>query len=319
MPTRNSAPARNSLSALLLLLLLPAAASAEGNPVFEFLRIPMNARAAALGGTFLTMRNDPAVLFYNPGGLSTLERPSASAGFVKHLLDINAGYATYAQHYDGIGFVSAGVVYLNAGSFEKTDRFAQSAGTFGAADLAVTLGYAQAYEHLHYGAAAKIIYSYIDTYNASGLALDIGAQYYVPAEQLSLGISVLNLGTQLSSFGAEKERLPLDVKIGVSKKLEHLPLMVMLNFHKLTEEREDFLSHFSSFSLGGEFQFSEAFRARIGYNNEMRRELKIGSTAGLAGFAAGFGLSIASYSLDYAFTSFGKIGALHRVSLGTSF
>jgi long-subunit fatty acid transport protein len=319
MSTLNNLIRRFTILSPLLLLLLASSAVAGGNPVFEFLRIPMNARAAALGGTFLTVRNDPAVLFYNPGGLSTLEKPSASAGFVKHLLDINAGYVTYAQQYDDIGYVSAGVVYLNAGSFEKTDRFAQSAGTFGAADLAVTVGYANTYEQLHYGASAKVIYSYIDTYNASGLALDLGAQYYIPSEQLSLGISVLNLGTQLSSFGAEKEQLPLDVKLGVSKRLEHLPLTVMLNFHKLTESRDDLLSHFSSFSLGGEFQFSEAFRARVGYNNEMRRELKIGTTAGLAGFAAGFGLTIASYGLDYAFTSFGKIGALHRVSLGTTF
>lgn len=303
----------------LFALLLTGNAMGEGNPVFEFLRIPVNARAAALGGTFVTVRNDPTIMFYNPGGLSTIEHPSASAGFVKHLLDINAGYVTYAQSYDDLGTFSAGVVYLNAGSFERTDKFAQSTGSFGAADLAVSVGYANTYDNLHYGASAKVIYSYIDTYNASGLALDVGAQYYIPDQQVSLGISVLNLGTQLSSYGEQTEPLPLDVKIGVSKKLEHLPLTVMLNFHKLTEEQEDFLSHFRSFSLGGEFQFSDVFRARVGYNNEMRRELKIGTTAGLAGFAAGFGLNISSYALDYAFTSFGKIGAMHRVSLGTTF
>jgi hypothetical protein len=39
----------------------------------------------------------------------------------------------------------------------------------------------------------------------------------------------------------------------------------------------------------------------------------------MAGFSAGFGLTIGSLCFDYGFSSFGKIGDLHRISLGSTF
>ena len=308
----------------LLIVALAAAPLAQGSAqeitAFDFLRIPMNARAAALGNTFLTMRNDVTTLFTNPGALHTLEAPSASVGFFKHLLDVNAGYAVYGQQLEGIGAVSAGVVYMDYGSFEETDKFGDRTGKeFGAGDLAVTLGYGNATGDLSYGAAVKFVYSSIEEYSSSAAALDLGVSYHFPEQDIVLAAGVLNLGTQLSTFAGVDESLPLDVRIGVGKKLEHLPLNIMLNFHKLNESPDNFFDRFSNFSLGGEFDLSDALKARIGYYNEMRRELKIGNTAKLAGFSGGFGLRISTYTLDYAYNSLGEIGALHRFSLSSTF
>jgi hypothetical protein len=304
----------------ILAVSLPAVLSAGGNPVYDFLRVTMNARAAALGNTFLTMRNDPTLLFANPGALSTLEAPSASVGFVKHLLDVNAGYAVYGQELPDIGWVSAGVVYLNYGSMERTDKFGnQLGGTFGASDLAFSVGYGNKAGELSYGAALKLIYSYIDDYSSAGLAVDAGVSYYLPGEQMVLAAGILHAGTQLSAFNTVKEDLPLDIRIGVGKKLEHLPLTVMLNFHKLNEESDSFFDRFANYSVGGEFDLSESLRARVGYYNEGRREWKIGNSAKLAGFSAGFGLNVANFIVDYAWNSMGEIGAMHRFSLGTTF
>jgi hypothetical protein len=291
----------------------------QENAVFDFLRIPMNARAAALGNTFLTVQNDAAMLFSNPGALSSIEGPAASVGFVKHLMDINAGYAVYGQEFENLGWLSAGVTYVNYGSFDETDKFGNTLGTFGASDLALSVGYGNRYDNLHYGAAVKLIYSYIDDYSASGLAVDAGVSYHIPDEQIVLAAGLFNAGTQVSSFGDENESLPFDVRLGVGKKLEHLPLTIMLNFHKLNEDADGFFDRFKNFSLGGEFELSDALRARIGYNNEQRDELKIGNSAKLAGFSGGFGLSIATYVVDYAYNSFGEIGAMHRFSISTLF
>jgi hypothetical protein len=293
---------------------------AQNITAFDFLRIPMHARAAALGNTFLTVRNDVTSLFSNPGAISTLEAPSASIGFFKHLLDVNAGYAVYGQKLEGIGHVSAGIVYLDYGSFEETDRFGDRTGTeFGAGDLAVSLGYGHAIGNLHYGAAVKLVYSSIEDYSSAAGAVDLGVSYNFPEQQLVLAAGAQNLGTQLSSYAGIDESLPFDVRIGVGKKLEHLPLNIMLNFHKINESYEGFFDRFSNYSLGGEFDLSDALKARVGYYNELRRELKIGNTAKLAGFSGGFGLNISSYTLDYAYNSLGEIGALHRFSLSTSF
>lgn len=314
---------RRFSTTLVLLLLAFMAQSvplrAQNYSAFDFLRIPMNARAAALGNTFLTMHDDPSLLFTNPGALSTISGSSASVGFLKHLLDVNAGYAVYSQKWDDLGWIGAGITYLNYGDFDETDKFGNLTGsTFGASDLALSLGYGNRAGNLHYGAALKVIYSYIEEYNASGLALDAGISYHIPDQEMVLAAGVLNAGAQLSSYGGESEVLPLDVRIGVGKRLEHLPLTIMLNFHKLNEG-SDFLDRFSNYSLGGEFDLSESFKARVGYYNEMRRELKIGNTAKLAGFSGGFGLRVAGYLVDYAYTSLGEIGALHRFAITTSF
>lgn len=302
------------LSVCGLLALAASAASATGDPVYDFLRIPMNARAAALGNTFLTVRNDPAAVFFNPGMMSTLEHPSASIGFTKYLKDVNAGYAAYGTDVENIGWISGGVMYVNYGTFDETDRSSNVIGTFTPADLAFVASYANVYENFCYGASVKFIYSSIADVSSTGLALDAGVAYLIPKEGIIVGLSILNAGTQLSTYAGRSERLPLDVSVGVSKKLEHLPLTVMLNIHKLNEEQD-----LSTFSLGGEFSLSKALRARIGYNNELKRELKIGNSAKLAGFSAGVGLSIATYLVDYAYNSFGLVGDLHRVSIGTSF
>jgi hypothetical protein len=301
-----------------LLITTASTVFAGGYSVFDFLRIPMNARAAALGNTFLTMRNDPSMLFSNPAALSTLEGPAASVGFLKHLMDINAGYAVYAQEWENVGWVSAGVTYVNYGSFDETDKFGNTLGTFGASDLAVSLGYGNKLDNLHYGGAVKLIYSYIEDYSAAGVAIDAGISYHIPDQQIVLAAGIFNAGTQLSSFGAENENLPFDVRIGAGKKLEHLPLTVLVNFHKLNEDADSFFKRFSNFSIGGEFDLSDVLKARVGYNNEMRDELKIGNSAKLAGFSGGFGLRVADYLIDYAYNSFGEIGAMHRFSISTT-
>ncbi|MCB2204294.1 type IX secretion system protein PorQ [bacterium] len=310
--------ALRSLLPLLLVITMAGQASAQENAVFDFLRMPMNARAAALGNTYLTARNDASMLFSNPGALSSIEGPQASVGFVKHLLDINAGYAVYAQEMKDIGWVSAGITYVNYGSFDETDKFGNTLGSFGASDLALSLGYGNRTGNLHYGGALKMIYSYIEDYSASGVAVDAGVSYYIPDQQMVLAAGIFNAGTQISSFGEENETLPFDVRLGIGKKLEHLPLTVMLNFHKLNEEEDDFFARFKKFSIGGEFELSSVLLARVGYNNEQRSELKIGNSAKLAGFSGGFGILISNYVVDYAYNSFGEIGSMHRFSISAT-
>ena len=60
-----------------LLILAFAAASHAGlagdRGTYDFLRLDVGARAGALNGSFVSMTNDPNLLFYNPAALPTLE------------------------------------------------------------------------------------------------------------------------------------------------------------------------------------------------------------------------------------------------------
>lgn len=287
---------------------------------YDFLRLDMNARVAALNGSFVSMTDDPNVLFYNPAALTTMTAARVSASYFKHLLDVNAGSLAYAQYAEGVGNFGLGISYIDYGSFTQTDAAMNELGTFGARELAVVGGIGAAIdEATTYGINAKIIYSSIAEYNSSAFAVDAGILYQIPSENITVGASLLNLGRQLSTYAGQRESLPTDLKVGITKRPEHLPVLLNLDLHKLNESQDNFFDRFKTFSFGAEFLMSESFRLRLGYSNEQRRELKLGTSQGLAGFSLGGGLVLRDYVVDYAFNSYGKIGGLHRISVGMRF
>ena len=306
-------------SFFLLFSIFLTTSSFSQNNTYDFLRLDMSARAGALAGTFVSNSDDPNVIFYNPAGLKALEGSPISFSFIKHLLDINLASLAYSTDIEGIGRFGGAIEYINYGNFQGYTEDALSTGDFGAGEVAFVLGYAnQLDENFYYGANAKFIYSSIEKYSSSAVGLDVGLHYAIPSDEMSVGFSVLNIGTQLSSYISTKEQLPLDVMVGVSKKLEHLPLRLSIDFHRLNKEQDNFGSRFKAFAVGAEFTLSRVLRLRFGYDNQRRSDLKIGSFAGIAGFNIGVGLHIKDYNFDYGFSSMGLIGALHRISVSTS-
>ncbi|HTY59550.1 MAG TPA: PorV/PorQ family protein [Bacteroidota bacterium] len=295
-------------------------ATAQETTAFAFLRNDVGARAAALAGSVTAVAGDPAGLFYNPASLGTLSSSAGSAGFFKHLLDINAGYAVYGGELAGIGSIGAGIVYTNYGSFDAKDELGNPLGTFSASDLAFSAGYSGTFEeNLYYGGAVKFIYSSIAGYHASAVAADAGILYRIPESRLTLGASIRNMGRETSTYAGVNEPLPLDFAVGVTVVPRGLPLLLNFDFHRLNENPGGFIDRFRAFTVGGEFTLSKVFLARFGYNNQSRKDLQTGTTPGLAGFSAGIGITISGTVVDYALSSLGPIGNLHRISVGTTF
>ena len=308
---------------LLCGLVLSGMTAADGQvgttTIYEFLRNDVSARAAAMAGSFVSVTNDPNVLFYNVAGLSTLDTPKGSVGYFKHLLDINSGYVSYGQSINDVGSVGAGITYTNYGSFTTTDELGNNIGSFNASDLSVAVGYANLLqENLYYGASLKFIYSSIAGYQSTGLAGDLGILYVIPENHIAIGASIRNLGRQLSTYLGTREDLPLDVSIGGSIVPRGIPLLLNVNIHKINDQTDNFGDRFRAFCVGGEFTLSRVFQLRFGYNNEQRKDLQIGTSTGLAGFSAGLGITVSGYRVDYAISSLGSIGSLHRISVGTS-
>jgi hypothetical protein len=286
---------------------------------YDFLRIDVSARAAALNGSFISMKDDPNVLFYNPAGIGTLTKPKISTSYLDYLMDVNMGSLSYAQHVEGIGNIGGGITYINYGSFNRTDENLNVIGTFGAKEMAFIAGIAAHYDvDILVGINIKYIYSSIAEYSSNALAVDLGFLYDIPSQNLTIGGSILNLGTQLKTYAGATESLPLDVIFGITKRPEHLPMYLNLDFHRLNEKSNTFWDRFSVFTVGAEILMSESFRLRVGYNNKQREDFKMGTSAGLSGFSMGAGIIVKDYQFDYAYNSYGNIGGLHRISLGMS-
>jgi len=273
---------------------------------------------AAIGGSAVAMRHDPSLIFYNPAGLRGIQAPEVSLSYFRYIVDINTGFISYAQEFEGYGWFGAGIAYTDYGSQTEIDHLENILGEFRSNDLAIVMSYANSLydENLSFGISTKFFYSSLTPeHSSSGIALDFGVQYYIPDQDMTFAASLLNVGRQITPYADTRESLPADLKVGVSKGLEHLPLVLSVNFHHLNEDIGDTFDRFRGFTIGGEFTVSDAVQLRVGYRNEMRQDIQIGSTIGLAGFSAGFGVHVQPLVFDYGFTSLGKIGSMHHLTL----
>lgn len=303
-----------------ILILLSSFSLVFAQNTFEFLRLDMSPRAAALAGSYVANDDDPNVIFYNPAGLNFLKDKPASFSFLKHLVDINSASLTYSQEVTDIGRFGVGVQYINYGTFTEADANGNQLGEFGANEFALLVGYGNELgDNLFYGANVKFIYSGIADYSATGIAMDLGLHYTIPDDDWSFGLSILNFGTQISSYFDKDEDLPTDMRFGISKALPHTPFKFYLSLNRLVDKYDNFTDRFKQLTAGAEIRFSSSLKLRIGYDNEKRKDYKVGTTAGLAGFNIGVGFAVSDYTIDYAFSSMGSIGALHRFGVSTTF
>ncbi len=297
---------------LLLSLTLPLVAGSAGTTGFEILRLEPGARGAALAGSQIAVSGDLAALYWNPAGVAGLDTRQGSAGYLKHVLDFNTGHLAYAQPFSNIGVGAFGITYFDYGSFDEATETGQRTGrTFTANDILLTAALARNLEGpLELGAALKFLYSTIDNYTASALALDAGLIYHSPWSQFDLAVGAYNVGTALSAFLNEKDDLPFSLRAGFSKPLEHLPM-------RLSGQVDYYPAEGVQAALGGEFTLSEFLQLRFGYNT-IGIDQRVGLDRDtLAGFSVGFGVFWRRLTFDYALTSQGEVGFLNRVTIGS--
>jgi hypothetical protein len=307
-----------SFLSLLIGVQLVSGASSTGSVGFEFLRTETGARPTALGGAFTAIPADLDGLAYNPAAIGTLNQRTGSVTYLKHLLDFHAGNMSAALP-QAWGTVALSINYINFGEFKRTtteDPDGTSGETFGANSFVVAASVARPFgKILTAGMSTKYIRSGIDNYASDAFAVDLGviAQLPLPREDhVNFGFSVGNLGTVRQAFIETKDALPLVFRVGFSKKLAHLPLLVSLQGHKYTDD--DF-----RFAVGGELILSPQMFLRLGYNS-LGTDQKIGTSADrLAGLNFGLGLNWRSYKIDYTFSSAGDVGSLNRLGISGTF
>lgn len=290
---------------------------------FPFLEFASSARAAALGGAFPVMTDgDVNALFYNPAALGPATDRSVALSYLNYLSDVNAGFGAGSYTVDGLATVGAGLRFLSWGTFEGANVFGERTNEFGASDAALTVSAARALgSRARYGASVHAIYSALETTQAAALAVDLGGTYHFPAQQITLSASINRLGRAVDSFGATRDRLPTDVRLGLTKRLRHLPLLLSITGYDLHHAGDGLpegttldrvLAHML---LGGELTLHDALQLRMGYHHRRRQELATSDGFDTAGLSAGFGLDVPPLHVSYAYQSWSSLGGLHWLSL----
>jgi hypothetical protein len=302
--------------------LVPALATAGesgGDAGFDWLRTEYGARPAAMGGAFCAVPGDLHGTAFNPAGLADVRDMEGAFTFIDHLFDFRSGFIGFCKSLGRTGRLGFGVSYTHYGAFTRTDEAGNDVGSFSPADFVVSAAYA---DHLpmglKYGATLKYIHSRIDQYAASALAVDLGLMMNIPSQNAHVGLSVLNLGTSIDAFVEEHEKLPLSYRLGVSKRLAHLPLLLSFNVIRYQYDESD-LFWGLYWALGGEFTITENLFLRWGYHSQGREE-KVGADDDrFAGFSGGIGIRYQKYQMDIGIRSHGVLGLMNNFSITIPF
>lgn len=326
-------------------------AQSGGNGTYKFLDLPTSARSAALGGKMISVRDgDLSLVADNPALLDSTMDNTASLTYSSYVADINFGYGTYAKHFTGTGTFSAGMQYINYGTFERADEYGIRNGEFSAGEYALDFSYSTPLSrHFTGGISAKMIYSAFDSYNSFGAALDAGVHYHSEKKLFTAGMVLSNIGYQVKPYVPDnRESLPFEVSMAASYKLDKAPLR--FTFHAGNLQRPNLIydqpaeggafllpngniaaepDERSGFSLenlmrhttlAAEILPSEHFHIRFGFNYLRRAELSATETSGgLAGFSLGTGFRISKFMFNYSLASYHLAGTTHFLTFAANF
>ncbi|MBU3741800.1 MAG: PorV/PorQ family protein [Candidatus Kapabacteria bacterium] len=289
---------------------------AQQATVFSFLRYNQTARVAAMGGAGTALLDEPGSLFQNPAAIRTMQERSITATFMKHVLDINSGVLGYVDHIEGIGTIGIGIIGTSFGTFERSTTTGDRMGTFGASDVALGVSYANSVDsNITYGVTLKFISSTLDDMQSTGVAVDAGVHYRLPDKRSNVGLSIMHLGTQLSTYDGTRDRLPVDVRLGINHRLRGLPLLMNVSLNHLADDANDLAARFLSFSVGGELYLGKYIQLRAGYDNGSRNLSGVNVATQLSGLSFGVGIITSFVTLDYALSSLGTAASIHRASI----
>ena len=305
-----------NLNRILILLLAscPVFAINEnaGTTGFNFLKIPVGARASALGGAFVAVRGDLESTTWNPAGLLGLNDRAGTVSITRYLVDTEAGFASVAFPGDGQVW-AVSLNYFNYGDMRRTDAQGQDLGSFGASDLAVYLTRAQPMwrDWLTLGVNLKAVFSRIDDFSSDAYMVDIGLLAPAPIPGMTVGAALSNVGTVRNAFaGGSKDSLPVNFSVGVTHRPAHAPVpLIILADLNVPNDNDAY------FAFGVEFRVGRGFYLRPGYSLQ---QTGLGGNDPL-GVSGGAGFLMQGYRLDYAFTSFPDLGDVHRVSVSGTF
>lgn len=328
-----------------LCLTVSASAQIGGRYAFDAIALPTNARATALGGSLITViDSDVALAQLNPAVADSSMNNQLSFNHNFHFAGIQNGNVAFGKYLERLGMIShVAIQYINFGEFDGRDVLGNATSNFSGGDVAIVLGTAkQLNERIRAGINLKVLSGSYESYNHFGIGLDLGLHYDIPGSDASWGLVLKNIGGEISPLVDERKPLPLDLQIGFSKRLKHLPFRFSIIGHHLQEPyirfddpetdittsifgEQEFRSSFSKnidnffrhLIFSGEFLIgkNENVRLRVGYDHFRNQELKTTTFRSLTGFSFGIGFNIKKIKIDYGVGRYHLAGSVNHLSI----
>ena len=295
---------RRTVSAVVFLSLALLTRAQESQTAYNFLRLPVSAHVAALGGENISITdNDATLIFHNPALINGVSDRTINLNYMTYMEGTKTASAAFIRAAGDRGTWGVTGQYMDYGSMKETTSDSQELGTFSARDIAIGGTFAYALTNTLSGAVtAKVISSKIAGYSSLAVGVDIGANYYDEARALSISAVARNLGGQVKAYDDTFEKIPLDLQVGVTKGLGNAPLRFSLTLSRLNNWDEAFGRHIA---IGADVLLSQQIYVAVGYNFRRASQMKISdadsSSSHGAGLSVGGGLSLERFKLHVAY------------------
>lgn len=302
----------------------------------QFLQLPVGARSEAMGGAIVGLADDASAIFWNPAGIVKVNNVEAHFSYMNwfDLFDFNAASLVY--NAGDIGVFGASMVLFTTEDMEiTTEEKPNGTGQyFGAGDIALGISYAKYLtDRFSVGLSVKYINQTIWNENASGVAFDIGTQYRLDFQNLTIAMCMTNFGPDMkfdgpdldftyrkdddypqsrlvpSRLSTQEYPLPLNFQVGIGFDVFEYDFVKMKGAIDVTHPNDNA----ERAHIGTEFSFFDRFFVRAGYKyNYDDQDFTFGAGANVP-------LGSSAVYFDYAYSLYDILPSVHRISVNLSF
>lgn len=289
---------------IILTIMAIAARAQDSRTGYNFLRLPVSAHAAALGGDNISIiEDDESMIFNNPALLSSVSDKTINLNYMNYMSGANTASAAFNRIIKERASVAASAQFIDYGKMKEVDENNVQTGEFSAKDISIA-GYFSYMltDRIAGGITAKFVTSYIGDYNSIAMGVDLGLNYYDPDKEWSVSLVAKNLGGQMKAYDDQYDRMPIDVQLGASKRFAHMPFRISATLVDLNHLDYKFINHLVA---GADIIISPTIWVGIGYNFRRANEMKItetdGSSSHGAGLSFGAGINLERFKLNLAY------------------
>ncbi|RLD18517.1 MAG: hypothetical protein DRI36_01190 [Caldiserica bacterium] len=310
---------RISLVFLIVISLTCRVLGSVGTTSGEIVTIPVGARQVGMGEVGV-VNKDGSSIWWNPAGLGYIaENGDIEITHLGMYEGMNADFISGSIPLKGeikeFGVIGVGLGILDIGEIKKYTSSGYENGEMNLRTKVMKIGYGRKLvgerNELRIGLGIKSIQDDLGEAKGKGMGIDIGWIYKLEGggwsggEPVEVGMSLQNLGGKLQ-YENESYPLPQIIRIGLrwGKDIGICDIDTEIELMK-----EGTLS---AFKAGVEFKIKKIFSLRMGYKST-------GNTDISDGLRIGFGVNILNVNLDYAYSGYGELGVVHRISIGIKF
>ena len=135
--------------------------------------------------------------------------------------------------------ITVAINHISYGTFKGYDENAIPTNNYSSSDTWIRLGYSRLSKNLpiSYGISNQLYFSTLGEYSSTIFYLSLGTIWNIKKYKTNIGLSIHDISINISPINNIIEKSPLRYNIGVSKKLEYLPLKISIDYLSINNKK----------------------------------------------------------------------------------